>query len=91
MQLLFVAVDDVGEDTALGGLVDEVLVPRVEKEDDRAGGVADDLLDQLERMLGAFTEADERDVRVLFAGELGDLVDVELLSDHLVAERAGDV
>jgi hypothetical protein len=42
-------------------------------------------------VLGAFAEADERDVGVFFAGELGDLVDVELLSDDLVAERAGDL
>ena len=44
MQLLLVAVDDVGEDAALGGLVDEVLVSRVEDEDDWAGGVTSSLM-----------------------------------------------
>ena len=63
----------------------------VEHEDHRAGGVVDDLLDQLERVRGAFAEADQRDVRVLAPRRLGDFVDVELERDDLVSERAGDL
>jgi hypothetical protein len=45
LQLARIAVDEVGEDTPFGGLVDEFGVFRVEEEDHRAGGAADDLLD----------------------------------------------
>jgi len=91
LELVLVGLDDVGEDAALGGFVDEVLVSCVEDEDDRAGGVADDLLDQLERVLGALAEPDERDVGMFLAGQLDDLLDVQFLPDDLVAERAGDL
>jgi hypothetical protein len=50
----------------------------VQKRDNRAGGLVDDLLDQLERMLRARTETDERNIR-LFArrywSNLADLVE----------------
>jgi len=91
LELVLVGLDDVGEDAALGGFVDEVLVSCVEDEDDRAGGVADDLLDQFERVLGALAEPDERDVGMFLAGQLDDLLDVQFLPDDLVAERAGDL
>ena len=48
-----VAVDDVGEDAALGRLADVRGVVGVEERDHRAGRLADDLGDQLERVLGA--------------------------------------
>jgi hypothetical protein len=49
-------VGDVGEDAALGRLLDEVRIGRVDQDDDRAGGLLHDLLDQLERVPGALAE-----------------------------------
>ena len=66
-----------GEDAALGGLLDEVGIARVEEGDHGAGGFANDLVDQVERVLRALSKADERDVRVWI--ELG--VFDEKLSD----------
>jgi hypothetical protein len=42
-----------GEDAALGCLLDEGGIGRVEQHDDRAGRFLDDLLDQAERVRGA--------------------------------------
>ena len=61
----------------------------VEHEDHRAGGVVDDLLDQLERVRGAFAEADQRDVRVavphveLLGGRMA-IIEFEARSERLV-------
>ena len=51
----------------------------------------DDLGDQLERMRGTQAKADERDVGVLPRGYRPDLRDVDLASDHLVAESRHDL
>ena len=53
LQLVGAAVDDVREDAALGGLVDVGGIVRVEDRDHRAGGLAHDLRDQLQRVLRA--------------------------------------
>jgi hypothetical protein len=62
LPFLGVAVGDVGEHAALCRLDDEVAIGRVEQCDDRAGGLVHDLLDQLERVLGALAETDERNI-----------------------------
>jgi hypothetical protein len=49
----------------------------------------DDLLDQLERMLRARTETDERNIRLFARSYWSDLADFDLRRDHLVSE-AGD-
>ena len=69
LQLVRCAVDDVGEDTALRGLVDVRRVVGVEDRDHGAGRLADDLGDQLQRVLGARPEPDQRDVGVLPGGD----------------------
>ena len=86
-----VVVDDVGEDAALGRLVDVGGILRREQRDHRAGGLVDDLRDQLERVLGAEPEPDERDVGVLSRGHRADLAHVDLAGDHLVAEPGDDL
>ena len=59
------ALGDVGEDPALRGLVDVRGVVGVEDRDHRARGFTNDLGDQIERMLGAQPEPDQRDVGAL--------------------------
>ena len=54
-------------------------------------GFVDDLGDQLECVLGAEPEADERDVGVLPRGHRADLFDVDLACNHLVAESRHDL
>ena len=90
LPLLRLAVGDVGEDAALRRLEHEFGVGRVEERDDRAGRLVDDLLDQLERVLGALAETDERDVGMLARRHRPDLADLDLGSDHLVPEAGDD-
>ena len=65
-------------------------IARVEQDDHRAGGLAHDLVDQLERVLGALPEPDERDVGPLPGGHRADVVDLDLARDHLVAQADHD-
>ena len=90
LPVLDVGVADVGEDAALGRLLDELGVARVEQDDHRAGGFAHDLVDQVERVLRALPEPDERDVGSLSGGHGADVRDVDLARDHLVAEGDHD-
>ncbi len=71
-------------------LLNEVVVWRVEQDDDWAGGFADDRVDQIERVLRAFAESDERDIRSLSRGDSTDVFDLDLARDHFVAERDDD-
>ena len=91
LQLLRAAVDDVGEDAALGGLVDVGGVLGREQRDHRAGGLADDLRDQLERVLGVQAEPNQCDVGALSGGHRPDLLHVDLAGDHLVPEPGHDL
>src|SRR6185437_6554952 len=90
LQLLGFAVGDVGEDAAFGGLVDEVAVVGLEDRDHGAGCLADDLVDQVERVLAALAQADQRNVGPLTGGERGHVCDVDRAGDHLVAEAGDD-
>jgi hypothetical protein len=89
LPLLRLAAGDVGEDAAPCRLDHEFRIRRMQERDNRAGRFVDDLLDQLERMLRALAETDERDIRLLARGYRSDLADLDLRSDHLVPE-AGD-
>jgi hypothetical protein len=84
LSVLSVGVADVGEDAALGGLLDEVGIGRVDQDDHRTGGLLDDLLDQLQGVLGALAESHERDVGSLPGGHRPDVVDLDLAGDHLM-------
>ena len=64
LQLLGRAVDDVREHASLGGLVDEVGVVSLEDRDHGALRLANDPLDQFQRVGRAGPETDERDVGV---------------------------
>ena len=66
-------------------------VSRREQRDHRAARLVDDLGDQLERMLRAQAEPDERDVRMLSRGHLSDFPDVDLARDDLVPESGDDL
>jgi hypothetical protein len=59
----------------------------VEEGDYRAGGFADDLVDQIKRVLGAGAESNERDVGPFAGGHGPHVLDVDLSRDHLVTER----
>jgi hypothetical protein len=91
LQLVGGAVDDVGEDAPLGCLVDVGRVAEMKDRDDRTGGFADDLGDQLERVHRAFAEPDEGDVGLLSGGDGADFLDVDLARDHLVPEPRYDL
>src|SRR5450755_183140 len=78
------------KDAALGRFADERAVGRVQQHDHRAGGFADDLVDQRERVLRAFPESDQRDVGSLPRGDRADVRDVDLFGDHLVPQRDDD-
>jgi hypothetical protein len=58
----------------------------VQERDNRASRFMDNLLDQLQGMLRACSEADERDVRVLARGYRSNLGDIDLRRDHVVPE-----
>ena len=66
-------------------------MPAREQGDHRASGFADDLLDQLERVLGRETEPDERDIGPFSRGHGTDLVDVDLARDHDVPKPGDDL
>jgi hypothetical protein len=86
LQLLGGGVDDVGEDAPLGSLVDVGRVLRREQRNYRAEGLADDLGDQIESVLGVEAEPHQRDIRSLPGRHRADLLDVDLAGNHLVPE-----
>jgi len=90
LQLFGLTVRDVGEDAAFGGFVDELAVIGLEDRDYGAGGLADDLVDQVERVLAAFAEADQGDVGAFAGGQSGDVFDLDRAGDHLVSEARDD-
>jgi GTP-binding protein LepA len=90
LPVLWVAVGDVGEDAAFCRLDHEFRIRFVQKRNNRAGSFVDDLLDQLERMLRALSEADERYIRLFAGGHRSNLADLDLRCNHLVPEAADD-
>ena len=62
----------------------------MQKRDDGAGSLVDDLVDQLEGMLRAGPKSDERNVRALTGSDNADVLDLNLASDHLVPQRDDD-
>jgi hypothetical protein len=62
----------------------------VQEHDHRASGLADDLLDQRQGMLGTCPQPDKRDVGSFPARHGPDVLDLDLSCDHLVAERHDD-
>jgi hypothetical protein len=66
--------------------VDVARISSREQCDHRTRRLVDDLLDQLECVLGAEPEPHERDVRVLARGDGAHLGDLDLARDDLVAE-----
>ena len=63
----------------------------MEQCDHRAGGLADDLRDQLEGVLRAQPETHERHVRLFPRGHRTDLFHVDLASDHIVPKARHDL
>ena len=90
LPVLDVGVVDVSEDAPLGRLLDELGIAGVDQDDHRAGGLPHDLVDQVERMLRAVTEPDERDVGPLPGGDGAHVLDLDLARDHLVSEGGHD-
>ena len=62
----------------------------MEQDDDGAGCLLDDLLDHVERVLGALAEPDERDIGPFSRRNRPDVFDLDLASDHLMAESGND-
>jgi hypothetical protein len=86
LQLLGGRVDEVSENAAFGRLADVSRVFGGQQRDHRATGFADNLLDQLERVLRRETEPDERDIRLFPCSHRGDCRHVDLAGDHLMPE-----
>src|SRR5690348_14176301 len=84
LQFLGRSVDDVREDPSPGRLVDVRRITCGEQRDHRAKGFANDLRDQVQRVLGAQAEPDECDVRPLSGRHGADLLDIDLARDHVV-------
>jgi len=80
----------VGEDAALGGLLDEGGIARVDQHDHGTGGFAHDLVDQFERVVGALAESDQGDVGPLAGGYGTNVFDVDLAHDYLVPQVRDD-
>jgi len=80
--------DDVnfGHEATVSKVGDDQLCMATSERGHRAGGLADDLVDQLESMLGVLAEPDQRDVGSLPRGNGSDVLDIDLARDHLVAE-----
>jgi hypothetical protein len=91
LELLGSGIDDVGEDTALGCLVNVGVVRRREQRDHRTGRLVDDLRDQLEGVLRADPEPDEGHVGLFPGGDGANLSDVDLPGNHLVTEARHDL
>jgi hypothetical protein len=90
LPVLDVGVVDVGEHAAFGSFLNELGVAGVQQHDDGAGGFVDDFVDQVQGVLAAFAESDERDVGALAGGHGTDVLNVDLARDHFVAERDHD-
>jgi hypothetical protein len=80
----------VTEDASLGRFLHEVRIAGVEQGDHRAGGFSHDLVDQVERVLRALPEADERDVGSLPRRHGAHVFHIDLAGDHLVSEGDHD-
>ena len=91
LELGSVAVHDVGEDAALRRFPDVRGILGMQQCDHRASGFTDDLRDQLEGVLRAQPETDECYIRPLPLGGGSNFLDVDLASDHLVAEADHDL
>jgi len=91
LQLFGVGVDEVRENAAFCSLVDVRGIPGREQRDHRAGGFVDDLRDQLERVLGAQAEANQRHIGSLPRSHRTDLPDLDLTGDHVMAELGDDL
>jgi hypothetical protein len=86
LPIIDVFVVDMREHASLGGLPDESGVVGVKEHDYGAGGLAHDLLDRFEGMLGTIPQANERNVGSLPDGHGGDISNVNLSRDDLVAQ-----
>ena len=62
----------------------------MEQDDHRAGRFTNDLVDQGECVLGALSEADERNIGALSGGRRADVLHIDLARDHLMPERDDD-
>jgi hypothetical protein len=82
-----VAVRDVGEDAALGRLLDEVPILNVEHGDYRARRLVHDSVDQLEGFGGSLVHDDHRNVGTLYGRDAADVGERGLAGDDVVAER----
>lgn len=79
-----------GEHASLGGFEEECGIGRVQQRDHWAGGFADDLGDQFQRVFRALAQSDERDVGPLPASHRADVLDFDLTRDHLMAKGDHD-
>src|SRR5664279_1004179 len=90
LPVLDVVIADLGKHATLGRFFDEAGIGSVQENYDRAGGFADDLVDQLKRMLRALSQTDQRDIGSLAGGDRADVLNVDLTGDHLVTKGDHD-
>ena len=63
---------------------------QLEQDDHRAGGFADNLVDQFECVVGALAEPNKRNIGALSRGRRADILDLDLAGDHLMTEAHDD-
>src|SRR5207247_6123794 len=80
-----------GENAALRRFPDVDRILRVQQRDHGTRGFTDELRDQVEGVLRAKAETDEGHIRPLPLGGGSNLLDVDLASDHVMAEADYDL
>ena len=86
LQLFGPGIHDVGVHASFCCLVDPVCVVAAQQRDNGAEGAADDLCDQVQSVLRALPEPDECHVGTVFRRHRGNVRDMNLAGDHLMAE-----
>jgi len=81
---------DVGEHASLCRLRHECRIGGVKQGDHGTGRLVDDLVDEIQRVLGAHSEPDQCDVRPFACRRGPDLGDIHLSRDHLMTEGHED-
>ena len=91
LPVLNIVIGHVGKHSPFGGFPEEAWIRGVQERDHGARRFADDLVDQLQRVLGAITQPYERDVGSFPVGHGTDVLDFDLPGYDFVAERGHDL
>ncbi len=74
--------------TTLGRLPDKRRIRPMQKHDNRARRLMNNLVNQLQRMLRARTQTHQRNIRPLPGSNSTNILNIDLTSDHLMTKRS---